>query len=77
MARKNNKVAPIGEVIATRPILYEGRQFVAGEVLPCHDSKMVKAWLEAGSAKRKVEQKPDSKPEQKPDSKPEDGEKEE
>ncbi len=73
MARKNVKAAPSGKVIATRPILYEGRQFVAGEVLPCHDSKMVNAWLEAGSAKREVEKKPDSKPEQKP----EDGENEE
>lgn len=37
-------------VTAKRPILYMGRMYQAGEPLPCHDPKMVEAWLRAGSA---------------------------
>lgn len=37
-------------LIAKRPILYYGRQYESGEMLPAHDSMMVDAWLRSGSA---------------------------
>lgn len=37
-------------LIAKRPVLYQGRQYEAGEALPAHDTAMVAAWLRAGSA---------------------------
>lgn len=37
-------------LIAKRPVLYQGRQYEAGEALPAHDTAMVTAWLRAGSA---------------------------
>ena len=48
-------------IIATRPILYEGRQFMTGEALPAYDKEMVDAWIKSGSAK-KVEEAPNKKP---------------
>ena len=35
---------------AKRPVLYQGRMYNPGEALPASDTKMVAAWLEAGSA---------------------------
>lgn len=40
-----------GRLVATRPILYQGRQFQTGEQLPNYDSSMVEAWIKYGSAK--------------------------
>lgn len=38
------------KLTAKRPILYGGRMYEAGDVLPAQDQRMVTAWLEAGSA---------------------------
>lgn len=40
-----------GRLVATRPILYQGRQFQTGEQLPNYDSLMVEAWIKYGSAR--------------------------
>ena len=40
-----------GKLVATRPIIYQGRQFATGEQLPNYDEDMVEAWLKYGSAK--------------------------
>ncbi|WP_297199813.1 hypothetical protein [uncultured Flavonifractor sp.] len=37
-------------LIATRPILYQGRMIQSGDRLPADEQKMVEAWLRAGSA---------------------------
>lgn len=37
-------------LIATRPVLYQGRMIQPGERLPADEEKMVAAWLRAGSA---------------------------
>ncbi len=37
-------------LIATHPILYQSTQYEVGQSLPAHDSNMVQAWLEAGTA---------------------------
>ena len=37
-------------LIATRPILYQGRMIQPGDRLPADEKKMVEAWLRAGSA---------------------------
>lgn len=37
-------------LIATRPILYQGRMIQPGDRLPADEEKMVEAWLRAGSA---------------------------
>lgn len=37
-------------LIAKRAVLYQGRQYEPGEVLPAYDTIMVDAWLRAGSA---------------------------
>jgi len=37
-------------LIARRPILYYGREFLTGEELPDKDSEKVKEWTEDGSA---------------------------
>lgn len=41
----------VAKLIATRPILYRGRQYKTGEQLPADDAKMVAAWIEYKSAK--------------------------
>ena len=38
------------KLIAQRPVLYLGRTYERGAVLPAHDPKMVEAWLRAESA---------------------------
>lgn len=38
------------KLTAKRPILYGGRMYEAGDVLPAQNQRMVTAWLEAGSA---------------------------
>jgi hypothetical protein len=38
------------KLIAMRPVLYAGRTYERGDALPAHDTKMVEAWLRAGSA---------------------------
>lgn len=38
-------------LIATRPVLYQGRMYEPGDALPAYDAKMVDAWQRAGSAK--------------------------
>lgn len=35
---------------ATRPILYGGRMYEVGDLLPVRDRHMVDAWMETGSA---------------------------
>lgn len=35
---------------AKRAVLYQGRMYEPGDTLPAGDSRMVEAWLEAGSA---------------------------
>ena len=37
-------------LIAKIPILYRSTQFKPGDILPADNSRMVEAWLEAGSA---------------------------
>lgn len=37
-------------LIATYPILYQSTQYEVGQSLPTHDSNMVQAWLDAGTA---------------------------
>ena len=44
------------KLIAQRPILYMGRTYERGNTLPAHDSKMVAAWLRAGSAAWSVQE---------------------
>lgn len=39
-------------LIAKRPILYMGRTYETGDVIPASDQKMVEAWLNAGTAAR-------------------------
>lgn len=38
-------------LIALYPILYLSKQYSVGDELPANDSKMLEAWLEAGTAK--------------------------
>ncbi|OYO76213.1 hypothetical protein C8E03_110116 [Lachnotalea glycerini] len=38
-------------LIALYPILFESHQYQVGDILPAHSEAMVKAWLEAGTAK--------------------------
>lgn len=57
-----NKEQIKGTIVATRPILYEGREFKTGEELPRYDADMVAAWLKYGSAK--VLEKEPEKPEE-------------
>lgn len=40
----------MGKLVALRPVLYQGRMYEEGETLPAYDTRMVEAWLEAGSA---------------------------
>lgn len=40
----------MAKTIANGPILYLGRMYQKGDALPCHDQKMVEAWLKAGTA---------------------------
>lgn len=40
---------------ATRTILHQNRLYEAGEELPQYDAALVRAWLEAGSAKMEDE----------------------
>lgn len=40
---------------AISPILYRGRDYSIGDVLPEDDPVMVSAWIEAGSAKEEPE----------------------
>lgn len=66
-------------LIAQRPILFDGRQYNSGDILPNTDTAMVEAWLKYGSAKRigesekeepaieKAEEKAEEKPEEKPE----------
>ncbi len=49
MEKKKEQIK--GKLIATRPILYEGREFKTGEELPRYDADMVDAWMRHGSAK--------------------------
>lgn len=45
----------MNKLIAKRAVLYRGRQYEPGEILPGYDSKMAKAWLRAGSAELRAE----------------------
>lgn len=38
------------KLIAKRPILFESKQYAAGDELPTKDTQMVNAWIEGGSA---------------------------
>lgn len=38
------------KLIAQRPVLYLGRTYERGAVLPAHDPRIVEAWLRAESA---------------------------
>lgn len=38
------------KLTARRPVLYQGRMYEPGDTLPAHDTRMVEAWLEAGTA---------------------------
>ncbi len=38
------------KLIAKRNILYDGKQYKAGEALPAYNAEMVKLWLECDSA---------------------------
>lgn len=42
-------------MIALTPILYRGRDYRIGDVLPDDDPVMVSAWVEAGSAAESVD----------------------
>lgn len=69
----------MGKLIAKRPILYLGRMYQVGDVLPGNDGRMVDAWLRNGSAKRDGEdareptQEPENALEVSVDQKPENG----
>lgn len=43
-------------LVAVRSILYAGREFKAGEVLPQDDPRMIEAWLQYGSAIEAVDE---------------------
>lgn len=45
------------KLIATRDVLYRGKCYEAGEMLPADDERMVGAWVNCGSAR--WEGKPD------------------
>lgn len=47
----------MANLMATREILYQGRMYLTGETLPCHDAVLAQAWLDAGSA-RDIAKKP-------------------
>ena len=49
-------------LIAKRAVLYQGRQYEPGEVLPAYDAIMVDAWLRAGSAEMVSDTKPEDTP---------------
>lgn len=49
-------------LIAKRAVLYQGRQYEPGEVLPAYDTIMVDAWLRAGSAEMVSDAKPEEIP---------------
>lgn len=49
-------------LIAKRAVLYQGRQYEPGEVLPAYDAIMVDAWLRAGSAEMVSDAKPEETP---------------
>ena len=38
------------KLVAKCDILYRGKYYLAGEMLPADDPKMVKAWVDCGSA---------------------------
>lgn len=42
-------------LIATQNILYQNRQYEAGDALPNYDPNLTKAWLDSGSAIDKSE----------------------
>lgn len=48
--KEKPKVSVKKKLIARRPILYYGREFLTGEELPDKDSEKVKEWTEDGSA---------------------------
>ena len=50
------------KLIAKIPILYQGRMYGEGETLPAYDSKMVDAWVRAGSAELTDTAKPKDPP---------------
>ena len=50
------------QLIAKRAVLYQGRQYEPGEPLPAYDTKMVDAWLRAGTAKLVSDAKPEETP---------------
>ena len=39
------------EVVATIPILYRGKQYKEGELLPTDDAEMIELWKKAGSVR--------------------------
>lgn len=49
-------------LIAQRSILYQGRQYRRGEVLPAGDEPMTAAWLKAASAAWEAEEPPKEPP---------------
>jgi hypothetical protein len=46
------------KLIATYPILYQSTQYEVGQSLPANDTKMVQAWLDAGTAVWQEEDEP-------------------
>lgn len=50
------------QLIAKRAVLYQGRQYEPGEPLPAYDTKMVDAWLRAGTAKLVSDANPEETP---------------
>ena len=44
----------MGKLIAKAPVLYRGRMYEAGDVLPCDDAAMVAAWRRSGSVEAKL-----------------------
>ena len=50
-------------LIATYPILLGNTQFKPGDILPATDAALVKAWLEAGTAKIEGESEPEQEAE--------------
>lgn len=49
-------------LIAKRAVLYQGRQYEPGEVLPAYETIMVDAWQRAGTAEMVSDTKPEGAP---------------
>ncbi len=44
----------MGKIIATVPILYQGRQYIPGEEIHCEDAAMREAWQRAESVREET-----------------------